>query len=108
MSQYHLGLMYAKGEGVPENDYEAVKWIRRAAEQGLSWAQFRLGEMYRDGEGAPKDEVEAYAWFLLVKERVDEKANKDIETLEKRLTAEQRKAGRARAAKLNRKIPRLW
>jgi len=25
-AQYILGLMYANGEGVPENDAEAVKW----------------------------------------------------------------------------------
>jgi uncharacterized protein len=28
--------MYDNGEGVPENDAEAVKWFRKAAEQGLA------------------------------------------------------------------------
>ena len=27
-AQYNLGLMYASGDGVPENDAEAVKWFR--------------------------------------------------------------------------------
>ena len=31
---YNLGLMYDSGEGVPEDDKEAVKWYRLAAEQG--------------------------------------------------------------------------
>jgi len=35
-AQYFLGDMYRKGLGVPENDAEAVKWYRKAAEQGLS------------------------------------------------------------------------
>ena len=30
-AQYNLALMYANGEGVPENDAEAVKWYRKAA-----------------------------------------------------------------------------
>ena len=32
--QNDLGVMYANGEGVPQNDVEAVKWYRLAAEQG--------------------------------------------------------------------------
>ena len=34
-SSHALGVMYKRGEGVPENDFEAVKWFRKAAEQGL-------------------------------------------------------------------------
>ena len=30
-AQYNLGFMYANGEGVPEDDAEAVKWYRLAA-----------------------------------------------------------------------------
>ena len=30
-AQYNLALMYANGEGVPENEAEAVKWYRKAA-----------------------------------------------------------------------------
>ena len=32
-AQFNLGSMYRKGEGVPENDAEAVKWYRKAADQ---------------------------------------------------------------------------
>jgi TPR repeat protein len=28
-AQYNLGVMYANGEGVPEDDAEAVKWYRK-------------------------------------------------------------------------------
>jgi len=38
-AQYNLGFMYATGEGVPENDAEAVKWFRKAADQGLANAR---------------------------------------------------------------------
>ena len=33
-AQSALGIMYDLGEGVPEDDAEAVKWYRKAAEQG--------------------------------------------------------------------------
>jgi len=46
-------LMYQFGRGVFQDDAEAVKWYRLAAEQGDANAQFNLGGMYEDGEGVP-------------------------------------------------------
>ena len=43
--------MYDEGRGVPENDTEAVKWYRKAAEQGDASAQYNLGVMYANGWG---------------------------------------------------------
>jgi hypothetical protein len=40
-AQFNLGVMYDNGEGVPEDDAEAVKWYRRAAEQGFAEAQYQ-------------------------------------------------------------------
>jgi uncharacterized protein len=34
--------MYQYGEGVPKDDAEAVKWYRKAADQGNSDAQAKL------------------------------------------------------------------
>ena len=62
-AQFYLGLMYANGEGVPEDDKEAVVWCRRAAEQGLAGAQHILGLMYALGEGVPEDYKEAVVWY---------------------------------------------
>ena len=42
MAQFNLGLMYAYGEGVPQDFVEAVKWFRRAADQRLPDAQYNL------------------------------------------------------------------
>ena len=44
-AQYNLGLMYANGQGVPQDDKEAFKWYRLSAEQGNSTAQIVLGNM---------------------------------------------------------------
>jgi TPR repeat protein len=62
-AQYNLGLMYADGDGVPENGAEAVKWYRKAAEQGDADAQYNLGYMYADGLGVPENGAEAVKWF---------------------------------------------
>ena len=59
MAQYNLGVMYENGRGVPQNDAEAVKWYRKAAEQGLASAQNNLGVMYANGEGVPQNDAEA-------------------------------------------------
>ena len=48
-AQYNLGVSYSNGEGVPQDDAEAVEWYHRAAEQGLAEAQYNLGVSYRNG-----------------------------------------------------------
>ena len=62
-AQANLGVMYVNGEGVPEDDREAVRWFRLAAEQGDASAQFNLGVAYYNGEGVPQDYVQAHKWF---------------------------------------------
>jgi uncharacterized protein len=44
---------------VPRHYFEAVKWYRKAAEQGVALAQFNLGGMYDNGHGVPRDHAEA-------------------------------------------------
>ena len=55
--------MYLNGWGVPEDDAEAVKWYRKAAEQGDADAQSNLGGMYANGWGVPEDDGEAVKWY---------------------------------------------
>lgn len=42
---------------------EAVRWYRKAADQGLAEAQCELAYMYRDGYGVAEDYSEAVRWF---------------------------------------------
>ncbi|HHF3866820.1 TPA: tetratricopeptide repeat protein, partial [Haemophilus influenzae] len=62
-SQVLLGNMYYSGLGVKQDDFEAVKWYRKAAEQGYAAAQFNLGVMYADGRGVKQDDFEAMNWY---------------------------------------------
>ena len=64
-AQYHLGAMYADGQGVLEDSTEAVKWYLAAAEQGNALSQYHLGMMYYDGAGVERNYVTAYAWWLI-------------------------------------------
>ena len=68
-AQFSLGVIYATGDGVPEDDAEAVRWLRLAAEQGHSIAQSNLGVMYGDDDGIPEDDVEAVRWYRLAAEQ---------------------------------------
>ena len=43
-SQYQLGLMYTRGEGVAEDQWEAVQWFRRAMRQGYEPARHELAK----------------------------------------------------------------
>ena len=58
-----LGFMYATAQGVPQNDAEAMKWLRKAADQGNAPSQFSLGLFYRQGTGVPQDDAEAVKWY---------------------------------------------
>ena len=64
-AQSNLGIMYANGEGVPQDHAEAVQWYRLAADQGHASAQFNLGVMYANAEGVPEDHAEAVRWYRL-------------------------------------------
>ena len=64
-AQYILGLLYKKGEGVPQNNQMAVRWFRHSAEQGYSGGQEQLSLMYFNGEGVPQDYVLAHMWCNL-------------------------------------------
>ena len=62
-AQYDLGLCYEYGRGVTQDYYEAVKWFRKAAEQGDAYAQRNLGGCYYDGQGVTQDYYEAVKWY---------------------------------------------
>ena len=64
-TQFERGLMYYWGRGAPQNNDEALKWFRMAAELDNPDAQYALGSMYYLGDGVQQDYVLAYMWFDL-------------------------------------------
>ena len=77
-AQYSLGIMYAKGQGVPQNYAEAVTWYRKAADQGVAQAQHNLGLMYRDGQGVPQDYAQAHKWYRKAADQGDADAQYNL------------------------------
>ena len=70
--------MYRNGKGVTQDNKEAVKWYRLAAEQGHVDAQYNLGWMYDKGRGVTQDYKEAMKWFRLAAEQGDEVAQYNL------------------------------
>ena len=63
-AQYRLGVMYEKGQGIPQDYSQAAAWYLKAAVQDDSRAQFAIAEMYAQGEGVPKNEKQALTWYI--------------------------------------------
>ena len=77
-AQFNLGLMYDRGHGVPQDDAEAAKWFRKAAEQVDALAKYSLGVMYREGQGVPQDYAKAMKWFRAAAAQGEAKAQFNI------------------------------
>ena len=77
-AQYNLGLMYTKGQGVPQDFKEAVRWYRLAADQGVASAQYNLGLMYANGQGVPQDFKGAAYWYLLAADQGNSEAQNNL------------------------------
>ena len=54
---------------MPQDYAEAVKWYRKAAEQGNAPAQVNLGVRYNEGQGVPQDYAESVKWYRLAAEQ---------------------------------------
>jgi len=50
-------------QGIEQEDAEAEKWIRKAAEQGDAFVQYSLGAMYAEGRGVTENKAEAAKWY---------------------------------------------
>ena len=63
---------YENGYGTTADDYEAVEWYLKAAEQGLAEAQYKLGDMYYDmyyGDDVEQSYEKAVEWYLKAAEQ---------------------------------------
>jgi len=78
-AQNKLAEMYAFGRGgVVYDNVEAVKWYRKAAEQGLAEAAYMVGVMYREGNGVGEDDAQAVLWFRKAAEQGYASAQSDL------------------------------
>src|SRR5882762_5340089 len=80
-SQVQLGLTFLTGDGVRKDDAEAVKWLRKAADQDNPVAERYLAEMYFKGRGVPADNAEAAKWLRLAAEQGDAQSEHNLAVL---------------------------
>jgi TPR repeat protein len=62
--QLLVGSIYDYGQGVPQDDAEAVKWYERAAAQGSAKGQYQAGAVYARSPQI-KDPVQGYKWLTI-------------------------------------------
>lgn len=58
-----LGIMNARGDGVPSNDGRAVELYRRSCDGGDALGCTSLGYMYATGRGLPEDQARAARYY---------------------------------------------
>ncbi len=66
------------GQSMPQDYAQAMKWYRKAAEQGDARAQFNLGVMYDKGQGVPQDYAQAMKWYRKAAEQSDAGAQNNL------------------------------
>ena len=88
-AQFNLGVMYAEGQGVPQDYVQAVKWYRLAADQGDASAYSGLGYMYEFGQGVPQDYVQAHKWYNLAAAQGHAYGAKNRDLVAKQMTPQQ-------------------
>lgn len=90
---YDLGLRFFRGDGIHQDSYQALVWMRKAAEMGDLPAQKALGRFYLTGlEEMGSDPREAEKWLSIAASRGDKES--------RRLLAEASAAKKSEAARV--------
>ena len=64
-----VGFQYGNGLSVMQNDAEALKWYRKAAELGSEKGMYHLAGVYENGYGVKQDYQAAIKWYRKAAER---------------------------------------
>lgn len=66
--QVIVGNIYDYGQGIPQDDVQALQWYLMAAERGNPKGQYQAGVLYYRSQGVPQDLIESYRWLTLAAE----------------------------------------
>ena len=84
LSRCLLGIMYYRGEGVPQDYAAAVQWLWAASDHYLC-ALWWIGEVY----AASKNTIYAYAWWSVAAAKGSDDAREDRDDLYENMTGEE-------------------
>ncbi|CAH0367727.1 unnamed protein product [Pelagomonas calceolata] len=62
-AQALLGVLYLRGNGVPQNERRAAKWLQQAADAGDAAAQSQYGALLYTGQGVDKDDARGVSYW---------------------------------------------
>ncbi|MGB5708280.1 MAG: tetratricopeptide repeat protein [Arenicellales bacterium] len=79
-SQYQIGRLYERGEGVGEDFNMALEWYQRAAQKGQGDAQFRIG-LYHMNENPDKNEALGFYWIQSAADNGSDQAKSYIDNM---------------------------
>jgi hypothetical protein len=96
-AEWQMGVRYHDGEGVPQDDAQAMQWFERAAQQGHVEAQSHLGAYYWAGRGVPEDLSKAYFWSAIALAQGDENSKARLQGLSSQMTRPQVASARQQA-----------
>jgi len=93
----NLGLLWARGVGVPAADFkEAMRWWKEAAKRGYTLSMNNLGLLYANGHGVEQDYAQALKWWEMSAENGDAWAMNSIGDLYENGHGVERDYGQAR------------
>lgn len=107
-AQYRLAaLLFQGGQGMQQDPYQALQWMRQAGRGGDIRAQRAVGRLYMTGlEEMGQDPQEARSWLGMAASRGDRQARRDLAEMDR---AEREERDFLRALALKRAETRmLW
>lgn len=90
-AQFALAMLYYDGKGLMEDNAQALKWFRKAAENNHSQAQYNLAIMLASMLGTEADLVSAYAWLNISQKRGYAPATEAIKQIGVELSSNEKK-----------------
>jgi TPR repeat protein len=97
---YYFGLMHYEGTAVAQNYSNAFYLFLEAAKEGQAQAKSMLGDRYISGKGVRQNYIKAYVWTSLALKNGYEMAKRNLQFLNKKLTASELETAMAEAAKM--------
>jgi len=82
-AQFNVGLIYANGKGVAKDNYQAMVWYKKAAEQGNTAAQYNLAKLIsqKPGKEDTRAQEKVKYWYEKAAEGGQKEAVNDLALL---------------------------
>ena len=82
------GILIADGVGAPENDFMALRWLRKAAKQGHASAFLLSVKCMKRVRNRRESQSQAFVWFAAASELGNTQAESHLDLLASNLESE--------------------